>query len=47
MKKTAKSLFSLLGTVDDGVKKKILTASRVKVVTAQKNVKASPKAVTC
>ena len=27
MKKTAKSLFSMLGTVPDGVKSKILTAS--------------------
>ena len=36
MKKMAKSQFSMLGTVGDGVKSNILTASRVKTMTAQK-----------
>jgi hypothetical protein len=35
VKKTPKSKFSLLGTVGDGVKKEILTASRVISMTTQ------------
>ena len=56
MKKTAKSQFSMLGTVDDGVKKEFLTASNIKNKNPRVHdgvklgrhvyVKASPKAVT-
>ena len=36
VKKTAKSQFSLLGTVGDGVKNNILTASSLKTMTVQR-----------
>ena len=41
VKKTAKSQFSLLGTVGDGVKSNIMTASNNKTMTIREFMKAS------